>query len=78
LRRQKLRLSARSANPRKKNAKHCMDGLGSVKVIITGHVQGVMFRDFTCQKALSLGITGWVRNMADGREHIQVNMLILK
>jgi acylphosphatase len=47
-----------------------MIDLSSVKVIITGQVQGVMFRNFTCQKALSLGITGWVRNMADGRVEV--------
>ncbi len=37
------------------------------RVVIEGLVQGVWFRD-TCQReARTLGITGWVRNRADGR-----------
>ncbi len=38
-----------------------------VRVIIEGLVQGVGFRYFVQRKAFSLGITGWVRNRADGR-----------
>ena len=34
---------------------------------IHGRVQGVNFRYYTCQRALSLGLTGWVRNLWDGR-----------
>lgn len=33
---------------------------------IYGLVQGVYFRDATRQKATSLDVTGWVRNVADG------------
>lgn len=33
---------------------------------ITGHVQGVWFRGWTRQEAERLGLTGWVRNEADG------------
>ena len=33
---------------------------------ITGRVQGVGFRHFTYRTALSLGITGYVKNMTDG------------
>ena len=38
----------------------------NVHVIISGHVQGVWYRASTKQKAEQLGITGWVRNTADG------------
>jgi acylphosphatase len=36
-------------------------------VFISGIVQGVFFRANTKQKALELGLTGWVRNLRDGR-----------
>jgi acylphosphatase len=36
-------------------------------VIVTGRVQGVFFRDHTRHWAGSLGLTGWVRNLRDGR-----------
>jgi len=35
-------------------------------VIVSGHVQGVFFRDRTRREALRLGVAGWVRNCADG------------
>lgn len=34
---------------------------------ISGHVQGVFFRESTRRLADSLGLTGWVRNLPDGR-----------
>ncbi|MDI6732738.1 MAG: acylphosphatase [Planctomycetota bacterium] len=34
---------------------------------ISGRVQGVFFRSYTQEKALSLGIKGWVRNLSDRR-----------
>jgi acylphosphatase len=37
------------------------------RVLISGRVQGVFFRD-TCQRmALTYGVNGWVRNLPDGR-----------
>jgi len=34
---------------------------------VSGFVQGVGFRVFVRKKAKKLGITGWVRNLSDGR-----------
>jgi len=36
-------------------------------VFISGIVQGVFFRQKTKQQAQSLEVTGWVRNLDDGR-----------
>lgn len=33
---------------------------------VSGKVQGVWFRKYTSEKALELGLTGWVRNESDG------------
>lgn len=38
-----------------------------VHIFVSGKVQGVFFRSGTKQKALELALTGWVRNLADGR-----------
>ena len=38
-----------------------------VHLFISGAVQGVFFRDSAKQVAQSMGITGYVRNMQDGR-----------
>jgi acylphosphatase len=35
-------------------------------VVVRGRVQGVFFRAQTRDRARSLGLTGWVRNNADG------------
>lgn len=36
------------------------------RVVVSGRVQGVFFRQTTKQRALELGLLGWVRNRADG------------
>jgi acylphosphatase len=36
-------------------------------IIVSGRVQGVFFRDHTQRGACSLGLTGWVKNLRDGR-----------
>jgi acylphosphatase len=36
------------------------------RVVVHGSVQGVFFRDTTRRKAQSRGVSGWVRNNADG------------
>lgn len=41
-----------------------------VEITVHGRVQGVAFRWYTQKKALSLGLTGWVRNRPDGTVHV--------
>ena len=36
------------------------------RVVVRGHVQGVFFRDTCRREARSRGVSGWVRNAADG------------
>lgn len=41
-------------------------------IIVSGLVQGVYFRASTQNKANSLGVTGWVKNLVDGSVEIMV------
>jgi acylphosphatase len=36
------------------------------RLTITGRVQNVWYRDWLVEQAKAIGITGWVRNRADG------------
>lgn len=38
-----------------------------IHCFVTGRVQGVCFRMYTQQQAENNGLTGWVRNLPDGR-----------
>jgi acylphosphatase len=37
------------------------------RVLVSGQVQGVFFRDTCRRMALRHGVSGWVRNLPDGR-----------
>ncbi|MFH0864356.1 MAG: acylphosphatase [Candidatus Gottesmanbacteria bacterium] len=41
-------------------------------ILITGFVQGIGFRSFIRSQAKKLGLTGWVRNLHNGRVEILV------
>ncbi len=44
--------------------------LFAVHIFVSGRVQGVGFRFYTMRVARQFGITGWVRNLYDGRVEI--------
>jgi acylphosphatase len=41
------------------------------RVVVSGRVQGVFFRDATRREAQRRGVAGWVRNCADGTVQAQ-------
>lgn len=44
-----------------------MEGKKAVEALISGRVQGVCYRMETRRTANRIGVTGWVRNLPDGR-----------
>ena len=40
--------------------------MAKIKMQVFGKVQGVFFRHSARQQALSLNLTGWIKNIADG------------
>lgn len=43
-----------------------------VNIIVTGQVQGVFFRASALERAQSLNLTGWVKNLPDGSVELLV------
>jgi acylphosphatase len=44
--------------------------LVTVHAFVSGKVQGVYYRDTVRRKALAQAISGWVRNLSDGRVEV--------
>jgi acylphosphatase len=47
-----------------------MDRKAAKRWFVNGNVQGVGFRFFAQHKATALGLSGWVRNVRDGRVEV--------
>lgn len=42
----------------------------AIHCLVSGHVQGVFFRASASQRAHELGVSGWARNLPDGRVEV--------
>jgi len=43
------------------------DARRAIRCIVSGRVQGVYYRAATVERATQLGLSGWVKNLSDGR-----------
>jgi len=46
--------------------------LVAAEIFVSGDVQGVGYRFFTQRAAAELGLSGWARNLYDGRVQVEV------
>lgn len=50
-----------------------MTAMAMHRVYVSGKVQNIGYRDWVVRRAQNLGVTGWVRNLRDGRVELLVN-----
>lgn len=50
-----------------------MRALTARRYLISGRVQGVGFRNFAQRAAAETGVSGWARNLDDGRVEVHAN-----
>jgi len=44
----------------------------AVRCLVAGHVQGVWYRAATAQRAEQLSLSGWAKNLPDGRVEVVI------
>ena len=49
-----------------------LDTIKRAKIVVIGLVQGVSFRAYTRRKAQTIGLVGFVRNLANGNVEVEV------